>query len=204
MWAFGLWAAVAASAVYWGLKLFVPAVQAPAHTSVAVAEASPRGDLSRLFGAEAAPVAAAEVAEEPESDRFELIGVVAPREGGGAREGLALIAVDGKPPRAYRVGAVVDGDMVLHGVGRRSASLGPSGGAANITLDIPPPPPAATGVPQPAAGAVALPPRPVTPAFTPPAFTPPQPVRPQPLRALTRQSPASELQSAPNDALEKD
>jgi general secretion pathway protein C len=200
VWAFGLWAAVAASVVYWGLKLFVPGLQAPAHTSVAVAAASPRGDLSRLFGTEAAPVAAVDEAEAPEADRFELIGVVAPRDGGAAREGLALIAVDGKPPRAYRVGAVVDGDTVLQGVGRRSASLGPSGGTANITLDIPPPAPAATGVPQPAAGAVALPPRPVTP----PAFTPPQIARPQLPRALMRQPSASEPQSAPNDALQTD
>jgi general secretion pathway protein C len=199
VWAFGLWAAAAASGVYWGLKLFVSAVPAPPHASVAAVQSSPRGDLSRLFGAEVAPVAAADEAAAPESDRFELIGVVAPRVAGASREGVALIAVDGKPPRAYRIGAVVDGDTVLQAVGRRSASLGPSGAAANITLDIPPPPPAATGVPQPAAGALAAPPRAVL-----PAVTPPQPARLPIPRAPTWQPPASEPQAIRSDALQTD
>ena len=198
VWGFGLWAAVAASAVYWGLKLFVPALPVLPHANVAATESSPRGDLSRLFGAETAGAVAAAAAEvaAPESDRFELVGVVAPRSGGGPREGIALISVDGKPPRVYRVGAVIDGDTVLQAVERRGASLGPSGGASNIRLDIPPPALAATGVPQPAAGAVIAPPR-----ALPPAFTAPPPVRPMQPRALLRQSGASEPQGMRGDAV---
>jgi len=157
--AFGLWAAVAASAVYWGLKLFVPGLAVPAQTTVASLQATPRGDLSRLLGADEVPV----VAEAAPDPRFHLIGVVAPRAAGAAREGLALIAVDDKPARAYRVGAVVDGDTVLQEVHARSVALGPRDGPVRVSLDIPPPPPASTGavpVPAPYVAPPALPPRP--------------------------------------------
>jgi general secretion pathway protein C len=142
--AFGVWAAVAASAVAWGLRLFVPASPVPAHASVALPAAA-AGDLTRLFGAE--PEAPADDEEpEPVADaRFQLIGVVAPRAAGAAGEGLALISVDGRPPRAYRVGATVDGEQVLQAVQARGATLGPPGGAALVALSIPPPAPANTG-----------------------------------------------------------
>jgi general secretion pathway protein C len=142
--AFGVWAAASASAVAWGLRLFVQAPPTPAHASVALPSAAV-GDLSRLFGA--APVAAADEAEpEPVADdRFQLIGVVTPRPAAAGGEGLALISVDGKPPRAYRVGATVDGDQILQAVQPRGATLGPRGGAAAIALNIPPPPAANTG-----------------------------------------------------------
>lgn len=135
--AFGVWAATAASAVLWGLRLFVPSVPVPAHASVAQPSAAV-GDLTRLFGAE--PVAAVEEEDpEPVADaRFQLIGVVTPRPAGAADEGLALISVDGRPPRAFRVGATVDGEQVLQAVQPRGATLGPRGGAALVALSIPP------------------------------------------------------------------
>ena len=141
-WAFGLWAAVAASALYWGLKLFVPGTPVPPHAMVAAMAASPRGDLTRLLGAD--PVAQAAAAPLA-SSRFQLIGVVAPRGEFPSREGVALIAVDGKPAKVYRVGAVVEGDTVLQAVAQRGAKLGPREGEATVSLDIPPPAPAATG-----------------------------------------------------------
>jgi len=184
-WAFGLWAAVAASAVYWGLKLFVPGVPAPAHAVVAATAASPRGDLTRLLGADpVAPVAAA----PPPSARFQLIGVVAPRSSAANREGLALIAVDGKPPRAYRVGAVIEGDLVLKTVGQRGASLGPRDGAASVALDIPPPMPAATGTLPPAG-------QPAPPA---PTMRPPLGARPLAAPGALPQGMARPPQQAPN------
>jgi len=172
-WAFGLWAAVAASAVFWGLKLFVPGTPVPPHASVAALAASPRGDLTRLLGADpVAPVAAL----PPASARFQLVGVVAPRSAFPSREGVALIAMDGKPPKAYRVGATLEDNLVLQSVAQRGASLGPRGGAATVALDIPPPAPAATGaLPQAGAPPAALPslvpssvPRPGPPGFTAP------------------------------------
>jgi general secretion pathway protein C len=104
-----------------------------------------RGDLTRVFGPD--PVAVVEAAApEPVADaRFQLIGVVSPRGAGDSSQGLALIAVDGKPAKAYRVGSVVDGQTVLQSVRARGAALGPRGGSAQVALEIAPPVAAATG-----------------------------------------------------------
>jgi general secretion pathway protein C len=140
--AFGLWGAVAATLVFWGMKLFVPGVPAPQHVTLASTAATPRGDLTRVFGRDPVPEAAD---EPPPIARFHLLGVVAPRGAAAAREGVALIAVDDRPARAFRVGMVVDGDTVLQSVRARGAALGPRDGPAQVSLDIPPPLPAATG-----------------------------------------------------------
>lgn len=145
-WSFAVWALVAGSALFWGLRLFVKATQAPAQSSVAELSAGARGDLTRVFGPD--PVAVVQATEpEPVADaRFQLIGVVSPRGGSGAgSQGVALIAVDGKPAKAYRVGSVVDGQTVLQSVRARGAALGPRGGVALIALDLAPPVAAATG-----------------------------------------------------------
>lgn len=141
--AFLVWALVAATAVFWGLRLLVRPPAAPAHT-VAVGDASAlRGDLTRLLGATpSAPSAAAAPAPELAS-RFKLIGVMASKQTQG--EGFALIAVDAKPARAYAVGAPLDGDLVLKSVGLRTAAIGPAQGAPALTLEVPPLPAAATG-----------------------------------------------------------
>jgi general secretion pathway protein C len=150
---FLLWALVAASAVAWGLKLFVSAPPAPRDVRVADAAQALRGDPSRVLGVDAPPPQAAGDAPAPAADaRFQLVGVVAPRSAQAAREGVALIAVDGKPAKAYRVGAKVDEDTVLKSVRARGADLGPREGKATIALEIVPPPPAATGVLPPAGG----------------------------------------------------
>lgn len=169
-WAFGVWAAVAACAAYWGLRLFVPGRPVPAAAVVAPSGANPRGDLARLLGADAQPQAAADAAPVAAPSRFQLVGVVAPRHDPASREGVALIAVDGKPPRAYRVGTPVDGDTVLQSVRARGASLGPRGGVVQVSLEIPPPPAAATGVMPPAAGMAAGSPAPLPVVAPPPAL----------------------------------
>lgn len=178
MWIRGLslvvWALVAASAAFWGLKLFVAARPAPPHTQVAMG-APARGDLSRLLGTDAPPPSGAPA---PAADpRFQLVGVVAPRSERAAGEGLAVIVVDDKPARAYRVGAVVEGQTVLQSVSARGASLGLRDGAAQVALSLPPPAPAAVGQ-LPPIGPAALP------ATLPAAAVPqPQPVQQQPIRA---------------------
>lgn len=153
--AFVIWAAVAASTVFWGLRLFVRAPQAPAHTAAVGIDAPARADLSALLGAE--PASAPAAAAAPVADnRFRLLGVVADRGRADATagskaarphaaHGVALIAVDGKPARAFRLGAAVEGDTVLQGVSARGATLGPRGGAPAVMLEIPPLPAAATG-----------------------------------------------------------
>jgi general secretion pathway protein C len=188
--AFLVWAALAASALFWGLKLSGRSPVAPPHTVPVSDTVVPAGDLSRLFGA--APVApVAEAAQPAAGSRFQLVGIVAPR---GARDpAVALIGVDGNPPRAYRVGRQVDDELVLQGVEARAASLGKPGGPATVRLELPPPPMPATGTLPPAAGSpvpgqqaarMPLPPgarqQPMRPMGMPQGAPPPQAQRPQP------------------------
>lgn len=144
--AFVIWALIAATAVFWALRLVVRASPAPAHV-VAVGDAVVgAGDLTRLLGAP--PLAAMVAAAAPEaSSRFRLLGIMAPKHvrAGAAQSGLALIAVDGKPARAYSVGSHLDSDLVLQSVSLRTASIGPAQGAQTVMLEIPRLPAAATG-----------------------------------------------------------
>ncbi|MDP9046057.1 MAG: hypothetical protein M3O01_14740 [Pseudomonadota bacterium] len=149
--AFVIWALVAATAVFWGLRLVVRTPPAPAY-AVTVGDADTvHGDLARVLGS--TPVNAPVAAAAPEgSSRFKLLGIVAPRfahdndpgSNGGVRDGVALIAVDGKMPKAYAVGAHLDGDLVLQSVSLRAVSIVGQGAAA-IKLELPAPSSAATG-----------------------------------------------------------
>jgi general secretion pathway protein C len=68
------------------------------------------------------------------SSRFTLLGVVAESDGGGA----ALISVDGKPPKPYRVGAALDEGLVLQSVQARRAAIGASmQSPPAVTLELP-------------------------------------------------------------------
>ncbi|HEV8311649.1 MAG TPA: type II secretion system protein N [Burkholderiaceae bacterium] len=184
--AFFIWAAVAASVMFWGLRLVVNAPRAPVHTA-ALNPQAPAGDFSRLLGREPV-VAAAPTVQAEASSRFRLVGVVAPKSSSSG-EGLALISVDGKPARHYRVGAVVDGDTTLLAVSARGAELGPRGGPAGATLNLPPPPSAATGVlPNAVSGEAPAPPMPAPPAAGVIDPTRVQPVPPQPVPGSPPQS----------------
>jgi len=187
--AFIIWALVAATAVFWGLRLFVRSPSAPAY-AVAVGDAGAmRGDLARLLGT--APVALVAAAAAPEaSSRFRLLGIVAPKNAGangvGASNGVALIAVDGKMPKAFAVGSRLDGDLVLQSVSLRTASIASGQGTPPITLELPRAAPAATGtLPSSATGGmpggVITPPAPV-PQFVQQPMQPVQPLvqRPEP------------------------
>lgn len=130
----GVWALAAASAVYWGLK-FVSVPNGPAAVPLASAGVAPADPaaLARLLGASSAAAPATVVGSA--ASRYALLGVVADRSSSGA----ALIAVDGKPARPYRVGARVDDGLVLKSVAPRRAVLAASLQApASVTLDMPP------------------------------------------------------------------
>lgn len=179
-----IWALVAASAVYWGLLVWAQPQPVPAHATVVQTNPALQGDLSRLLGADpvapASPVAAVPVADV----RLTLVGVVSPRGNKNQREGLALISVDGKPARTYRVGAVVDGERVLQSVSLRGAELGPRGGAAQVSLSIPAPAEAARGIPGAARPLGAVPGMPGLPgavAHSPPWGNTPPPENTQPV-----------------------
>lgn len=186
--AFIVWALVAAGVAFWGLRIFVRPAPVPPHATPVSTTQTARGEVVRVF---ADPAVAAPVAAQPAlASRFKLIGVMAPRPG-DRPGGVALIAVDDKPPRAFVVGAQLDTNLVLQTVSMRSAAIGsPQGGAPAVVLELPPLPPPATGtLPPPGAGGVSPspqvsaggPPPPAQPPLTPPPTPapPPQMMQPQ-------------------------
>ncbi|MEO8806235.1 MAG: hypothetical protein ABI433_09135 [Burkholderiaceae bacterium] len=180
--AFVIWALVAATAVFWGLRLWVRSAEAPQYTVPVGDVVVARGDLSRLLGA--TPAATAAVVATPElASRFRLIGIMAPKAAAAsaqAGQGVALIAVDGKPPKAFVVGSALDTNMVLQSVSLRTAAIGPAQGSAAVTLELPPLAAAATGtLPALGAGAPRNPATAPAPVPVPPAAAPPMPP-PQP------------------------
>jgi len=129
---FTLWALVAASAVYWGLKFTAPAGGTTAAVASRNAAPPDPAAIARLLGAGPAAAAAAPVASL--SSRFVLVGVVA----SASHHGAALIAVDGRPARPFRVGAALDEGVVLQSVAARRAVLAASAdGPALVTLELP-------------------------------------------------------------------
>lgn len=153
-----IWAAVAASLAYWGLRWLAPPVGVPRNASPVTLETGVRGDIQRLLtgpvrteGPQANPSAASALAS-----RIKVIGVMAPAPGQSA--GVALLSVDGKPPKAIRVGGLVDGEMVLQDLSQRSARIGPQDGSNFLTIDLPGLPPPATGTLPPPSGVTQTPP----------------------------------------------
>lgn len=126
-----VWGAVAFSAVTWGLRW--SATGASPSNATAAAQALPEVDVSaaaRSLGA--VPVQAA--AAPTLASRFQLQGVMA----GGPNAGAALMAVDGKPAKPYRVGAVVADGLVLQSAQGRRVALGAAvDGPQTLVLDLP-------------------------------------------------------------------
>jgi general secretion pathway protein C len=134
---FALWALAAGSAAYWGLKLggrtgIVTAPLPPAHQVVAVDP----GAIARLLGSSPAAAAVPVAAAPSLASRFQLLGVAA---GAHSGAGAAVISVDGKPARSFRVGSAIDEGLVLQSVHGRQATLGADrNGPPLLTLEVPP------------------------------------------------------------------
>lgn len=123
----------AASAAYWVLKwsASVPPGQTVALVFPSPTQSDPRA-VARLLGGGQNNSPAAQLSSA--ASHFKLTGVVADRQ----KNGYALISVDGKPAKPYRVGAPVNDALVLHSVAPRSASLATSLDApATVTLELP-------------------------------------------------------------------
>ena len=68
------------------------------------------------------------------ASRFVLVGVM----DGGPSQGVALISVDGKPAKPYRLGQTVTDGFVVLATGPKKAELGPQLGAtATLFLELP-------------------------------------------------------------------
>lgn len=148
-----IWAAVAASLAYWGLRWLARPTGVPANATPVSLDSGAQGDLHRLL---AGPVKASGPVVDPSAasalaSRLKLLGVVAPRHEGDAG-GVALLSIDGKPPKAFRIGATIEGELVLKSLTQRGAAIGTADGPATTTLDLPVLPPPLTGALPPVSG----------------------------------------------------
>ena len=143
----GLWALAAASIVFWGLRLMSPSDSvAPPAVNGGASVTVDSTAVAQILGA--VPSQAVVAATPDAASRFVLQGVVADTD----QQGAALIAVDGKPPRPFRVGGQVADGYVLQSVNTRAATLGArvdSASAFTLQLPVRPlaanPPPAVLG-----------------------------------------------------------
>ena len=132
---FAIWALGAGSAAYWGLKISAHNQSASAvpvgQDAVGSVDSSA---VSRALGAVRVENASAVLA--PVVGRYSLTGVAAVSASG--QRGVALIAIDGKPARPYRVGAVLEDGVLLQSVEARRATLGATtNGAVLAVLELP-------------------------------------------------------------------
>jgi general secretion pathway protein C len=111
-----------------------PSASSDAALPVAAApEALPAVDanvVARLLGTQAV----VSVAPPDAASRFRVTGIVAQ----GAGKGVALVSMDGKPAKPYRVGSQLDTGWVLQSVAARSIALGAElNGPALLQLELP-------------------------------------------------------------------
>ncbi len=172
---FVVWGLVAACAVYWGLRLQgTQAVGSASALPPVLALAPEANAIGRVLGFRPNTNVGDSVAQAPvnppASSRFALQGVV--YQGG---QGVALIAIDGKPAKHFRVGAEVDTGLVLKAVAQRSASLGPSRSEPTaFVLELPAPSVMVSTNASPALSSRPL--APGTPAVATPLGTPARPI----------------------------
>jgi len=91
-------------------------------------------DLDALAVSQALGAAPLQSASASLASRFVLIGVM----DGGPSKGVALISVDGKPAKPYRLGQTVSDGFVVLVTGPKKAELGPQlGAASSLVLELP-------------------------------------------------------------------
>ena len=128
-----LWLAAGLSTGYWVLHAVGRSPVTPLAVAPPPAIQVDSSAVARVLGAPPL-VASAPSAPAVTGTQYNLLGVVASSADGGA----ALIGVNGQPPRPYRVGASLEGGLVLQAVSRRSVRLGASmGGPATVELTLP-------------------------------------------------------------------
>jgi general secretion pathway protein C len=130
--------AIAATATYWGLQATSgrtppePLVAVASGDRVARTQPLDITSVAAMFGGADGPGAA--------PGRIRLTGVIA--EGGSGR-GVALLAVDGQPPIAYRAGEAIDAQTTLAAVHADRVVVRTPAGAQDLRL---PERPAAGGI----------------------------------------------------------
>ncbi|MCG2585867.1 type II secretion system protein N [Massilia sp. TS11] len=159
--------ALSSSLAYWGMQWWRPAQRPLAALPAASVQAPPADAAATLFGGQAVTAVAS---------NYQLKGVVAASR---AADGVAIIAVDGKAPAAYKVGKEVAPGVTVQEVQARFVLL--AEGPAIKRIELPPEPRGGSGAGAPAAPAT---PAPVTPMTPPPVpqtpSMPPTSVTPTP------------------------
>jgi general secretion pathway protein C len=127
-----VWAVVAYSAVVFALQWWDGV---PVDTVVLGSEQKQvLSDVDSLSVSKALGVAPVQSASASLASRFVLVGVM----DGGPLQGVALISVDGKPAKPYRLGQAVSEGFVVVGTGPKKAELGPQlGVASSLVLELP-------------------------------------------------------------------
>jgi len=133
-----VWAALGLSAVAWGLALW-PNNSQPLAVSVTSLEASNvpvvhAADIAKVLGTRTAAPVSSPVAAEPAAVRMSLLGVAM----AGKGSAIAVISLDGQPPKPFHVGAIVSPGLVLQAVTSTQALLGAALKSPTLsTLELP-------------------------------------------------------------------
>lgn len=122
-----LWLCVGLSLAYWGWRWWGRTPAEPVPVVAAQRLAVDTDAVARGLGL--TPSGGAPVAVAPPAVNHVLLGVVRDRNG----DGLALIATDGQPAKAYRVGAAVADGVWLGALGARDATLVAQPGGPAVT-----------------------------------------------------------------------
>jgi general secretion pathway protein C len=124
-----VWMLAAAGMAYWALQW--PKAEPAATVPVPVAS-SPVSDLQGPMARALGQPASTAASPTPQTQSvYILMGVIASSSG----QGSALIATDGQPPKAYRVGQTVQDGWTLVSLTARQARLKSSG--SEIMLELP-------------------------------------------------------------------
>ena len=133
-----VWTALGLSALAWGLALW-PSDSQPLAVSVASVEAAPMpvlqaSDIAKVLGASSAAPASSTVDAAPAAVRMSLLGVAM----AGKANAIAVISLDGQPPKPFHVGATVSPGLVLQAVTSTQALLGAAiKSPTQSTLELP-------------------------------------------------------------------
>lgn len=140
------WLAVGASAVAWWLHGWRADGRGGPEVPVAVTAALPPADWSVLWGRPGAASESTVVVPMPseEASRLRLVGLAGAARA-GSHAGVALVSIDGKPPRALRVGDRVgespDDPRVVLDITGNTVAIGVPGRQPSIALQAQPLPP---------------------------------------------------------------
>lgn len=128
-----LWLGVGLSLAHWGWRWWGQTPPEPVPLVVAQRLAVETDGVARGLGVSSTATLA--TAPAATASNHVLLGVVRDRDG----HGLALIATNGQPAKAYRVGAAVADGVWLGALGARDATLvAQPGGSAVTRLSLPP------------------------------------------------------------------